>query len=98
IRHQLRSYIPRDIWNCDESSLQYNKQPAYSNVCKESGKVLADIKLDKTCIITFYVTNADRSEKRKLLVIKRSQTPQAFCQNKININNLPVTYHFNQKA
>lgn len=98
IQHQLRSFALHDIWNCDESGLQYNKQPAYSNVRKEHGKVLAGVKLDKTRITTFHVTNADGSEKRKLLVIGRAQTPQAFRKNKINIHNLPITYWFNKKA
>jgi len=98
IRHQLRSFALQDIWNCDESGLQYNKQPAYSNVRKEAGKVLPGVKLDKTWVTTFHVTNVDGSEKRKLLVIGRTQTPQAFPQNKINISNLPVTYRFNKKA
>ena len=63
IRHQLRSFALHDIWNCDESRLQYNKQPAYSNVRKEYRKVLADMKFDKTRITTFHITNADESEK-----------------------------------
>lgn len=63
IRYQSRSFALCHIWNSDESGLQYNKQAAYSNVCKEPGKALACEKLDKTCITIFHVMNADGNEK-----------------------------------
>jgi len=98
IQAELISYRVQDIWNCDESGLQYNKQPAYSNVKKVPGKVLAGVKLDKLRITTFHSVNADGSEKERLTVIGRAQNPQAFRRHKINPHNLPVTYRYNRKA
>jgi len=98
IGNKLKAFHLRDIWNCDESGLQYNKQPAYSNVRKEKGKVLEGVKLNKTRITTFHSVNADGSEKRCLTVIGRAQAPQAFRQKKINIHNLPIVYRYNKKA
>lgn len=48
IQEKLMHFALRDIWNCDKSGLQYNKQPAYSNIRKEKGKILEGVKLDKT--------------------------------------------------
>lgn len=98
IQAELLSYRLQDIWNCDESGLQYNKQPAYSNVKKVPGKVLAGVKLDKLRITTFHAVNADGSEKERLTVIGRAQHPHVFRRNKINPHNLPVTYRYNKKA
>ena len=42
--------------------------------------------------------NQDGSDKRKLWVIGRAQTPKAFRKNKVNIANLPVFYRFNKRA
>ena len=98
IQESLRHFALKDIWNCDESGLQYNKQPAYSNVRKENGKVLEGVKLDKTRITTFHTVNADGTEKKCLTVIGRAETPQAFRRNRININNLPIIYRYNKKA
>ncbi|PWW79695.1 hypothetical protein C7212DRAFT_291622, partial [Tuber magnatum] len=78
LQRKLLSYRVPDIWNCDESGLQFNKQPAYSNVKKDDGKVLAGVKLDKVRITTFYTVNADGSEKLKLTVIGQAKTLHAF--------------------
>jgi len=69
IQAELLSYQLRDIWNSDESGLEYNKQPAYSNVKKVLGKVPAGVKLDKLWIRTFHSVNPDGSEKERLTVI-----------------------------
>lgn len=98
LQHQLADFAPKDRWNCDESGLQYNKQPSYSNVRKEKGKILSGIKLDKTRVTTFHCVNSDGSEKRRITVIGRAQTPQAFRQQNINPANLPITYRYNKKS
>lgn len=91
VQHQLADFAPKDRWNCDKSGLRYNKQPSYSNVRKEQGQILASIKLDKTRVTLFHCVNSDGSEKRRISVIGRAQTPQAFRQQNINPANLPIT-------
>ena len=98
VGNKLKAFHLRNIWNCDESGLQYNKQPAYCNLRKEKGNVLKEVKLNKTQITTFHSVNADGSKKRPLTVIGRGQTPQAFRQKMINIHNLPIVYGYNTKA
>jgi len=98
IQAELLSYRLQDIWNCNESGLQYNKQPAYSNVKKVPGKVLAGVKLDKISITTFHSVNADGSEKERLTVIARAQNPHVLCRHMVNPHNIPVTYRYNKKA
>ncbi|CUS08285.1 unnamed protein product [Tuber aestivum] len=98
IQAELSTYRLQDIWNCDESRLQYNKQPAYSNIRKVLGKVLAGVKLDKLQITTFHSVNVDGSEKERLTIIARARNPHVFCCHKINPHNLPVTYRYNKKA
>ena len=48
IHECLRHFALNDIWNCDQSDLQDNKQPAHSNVKKENAKVLEGVKLEQT--------------------------------------------------
>lgn len=95
---QLVAFAPRDRYNCDESGLIFNKQPEFSNVHKGKGKQLSGSKDSKTRITTFHLVNQDNSDKRKIMVIHRSQTPQVFRRDKVNTANLPVIYRFNKKA
>jgi len=91
-------FSSQDIYNADESGLVFNKQPNSSNVRLGPNKRLRGGKDQKTRITTFHIVNQDGSDKRKLWVIGRAQTPKVFRENKVNTANLPIIYRFNKRA
>jgi len=98
LAQQLSQFSPQDIYNADESGLVFNKQPNLSNVRLAPNKALKGGNNEKTRMTTFHIVNQAGTDKRKLWVIGRAQTPKAFRQNRINIANLPVFYMFNKRA
>jgi len=62
------------------------------------GTIPQGAKKDKPRVLLLLTTNADGSDKRKLLFIHRTKTPRVFRDAKINPDNLPVTYRYNKKA
>lgn len=56
------------------------------------------VKKNKTRVTVFVTVNADGSDKRRVMLIKKSETPVCFRTAKINPNNLPVDYRYNKKA
>lgn len=71
LAEELCEFAPSDRYNYDESCLQFNLQPQYTNARKQKGKRLKGVKKDKARVSTFHICNSDGSDKRKLIVVHR---------------------------
>ncbi|XP_069354655.1 tigger transposable element-derived protein 4-like [Maniola hyperantus] len=85
------SYAPNDIFNANETGIFFNMAP--DQTLKFKGEKCVGGKLFKERITVLVVANMSGTEKRKLMVIGKSNL-QCFK----NIKQLPVTYKANKSA
>uniref|UniRef100_H3AH01 HTH CENPB-type domain-containing protein n=1 Tax=Latimeria chalumnae TaxID=7897 RepID=H3AH01_LATCH len=94
LQELLSSYNAEDIYNADETGLYYRATPDSSMVfCKT---VLSRLKKAMDRITLLVCANMNGSDRRKLLVIGKSQCP--CCMKGVNPATLPVTYKSNKTA
>lgn len=90
--HIFSTHADKDIYNANETEFIFQLLPARTLA------VMADIcvggRNSKNRITLLLCSNMDRTEKRDLFVIEKSQKPQCFLQFK----SLFVTYGHNKKA
>jgi hypothetical protein len=94
IRQLLRSYAPRDIFNCDETGLYWKMIPDRSL----STRSLPGRKKDKARISALFCCNSDGSERLPIWFIGTAKRPRAFSAANINVENLGCYWRFNKKA
>lgn len=94
IRELVKQYPPRDIFNCNETSLFWKSTPDKSFT---TGPVPVQ-ENDDAQISLHFCTNSDASERLPLWIIGNSQKPQAFHAAKTNIENLGCCWRYNKKA
>lgn len=81
---QLEKFAPKDRFNCSDIRLELTRLP--------------DVPPDKKRRVTvFLCVNADGSEKRRVIVVNRVQSPASFVQENVNPANLPVVYRCSQR-
>ncbi|CAG8774375.1 4514_t:CDS:1, partial [Cetraspora pellucida] len=95
LQNILEGYEPHNIFNTDECGLCYRIDPSFSlSTVARKGK-----KKDKTRITVLCTANMSGTEKITPLVINKSKMPNAFREARITFyNQLPVDYHYNEKA
>lgn len=74
IRMTLNAYNPRDIFNCDETSLFWKQIPDRSLATRS----LPGRKKEKARITALFCCNSDGSEKLPTWYIGTAKTPRAF--------------------
>jgi hypothetical protein len=89
----LRGYIPRDIYNADETGLFFRALPNKTFAFR--GEKCAGGKMAKERLTIMACVNM-AGDSEKLLVIGKSARPRAF--RKLNLDSLPVTWRSNKKA
>jgi hypothetical protein len=87
-----RQYNSDDIFNADETGLFYKLTP--DQTLKFKGEECKGGKLSKDRITVLLCANLSGNEKRKLLIIGKSQNPRCFK----HIPRLPVKYKANRRA
>ncbi|XP_028131895.1 tigger transposable element-derived protein 4 isoform X1 [Diabrotica virgifera virgifera] len=87
-----QNYSDDNIFNADELGLFFKLTP--DKTVKFKNERCIDGKLSKERVTVLACANMSGSEKRKLLVIGKSQNPRCFK----SVNQLPVTYKFNKKS
>lgn len=87
-----RHYEEKNIFNADEAGLFYKMTP--NQTLKFKNENCSGGKLSKVRLTVLVCANMNGSEKRKLLVIGKSQKPRCFK----NAKNIPVSYKANRKA
>ena len=92
IQARLKSFSPKDIWNCDETGLFWKMAP--DKTIRLSA--LPGRKKQKDRITIMPCCNADGSEKMELMVIEKSKRPRVF-KGKTGAE-LSFDYHNNKKA
>ncbi|XP_031340904.1 tigger transposable element-derived protein 4-like [Photinus pyralis] len=85
-------YSENDVFNADETGLFFKLTP--DKTLKFRGEKCVGGKLSKERITVLVCANMSGTEKRKLLVIGKSQNPRCFK----NVRSLPVDYRANSKA
>lgn len=87
-----QGYADHEIYNADETGLFYKLLP--DKTMKFKGETCTGGKLAKDRLTVLLCANMDGTDKRKLLVIGKSQNPRCFK----NVKVLPVNYRANKKA
>jgi hypothetical protein len=85
-------YSDSDIFNADETGIFFRLTP--DKTLKFKAEKCAGEKLSKDQITVFVCANSNGTEKRKLFVIGKSNSPRCFK----NVNCLPVQYSANTKS
>ncbi|KZZ94480.1 mariner-Tc1 transposon family protein [Ascosphaera apis ARSEF 7405] len=91
IRDLVKEYQPKDVFNCDESSLFWRMIPDRSYTTQS----LPGRKKDKSRITAHFCCNADGSERLPIWWIGTAKSPHAFRQ--AQIHNM-VHWRWNKKA
>ncbi|XP_071041913.1 tigger transposable element-derived protein 6-like [Parasteatoda tepidariorum] len=89
----LENYKKEDIFNADECGLFYRAMP--NKTLATIGDKCKDGKISKERI-TILLSCSSTGEKLKPLVIGKARKPRCF--KKVNVKNLPVSWHGNKKA
>ncbi|XP_026471616.1 tigger transposable element-derived protein 4-like [Ctenocephalides felis] len=87
-----KQFSDDDIFNADETGLFYKLMP--ERTLKFKGENCSGGKLSKDRITLMVAANMSGTEKKKLLIIGKSQKPRCFK----SIKSLPVDYANNRKA
>lgn len=87
-----RQFSDDEIFNADETGLFYKLMP--DKTLKFKGEKCSGGKLSKDRITVMVAANMSGTEKKKLLIIGKSQKPRCFR----SVKSLPVDYANNRKA
>lgn len=90
IHRLLTTFAARDTWNADEFGLFYRQPPGWTL----SKNVVSGHKKEKTRMTFLACSNADGSEKMKLMMIRTAMNPRAF--KKKSGEELGFDYHANK--
>ena len=90
----LARYAADDIYNADETGIFYQMMP--NKTLTFRGEKCSGGKDSKKRITVLVCGNMTGTDKRKLLIIGRSQKPRCF--KHVDVNHLGVTYRWNKKA
>lgn len=94
IRQVIKQYSPKDIFNCDETSLYWKMVPDQI-LANQSIPVREKV---KTRISFHFCVNSDGSERLPVWVIGTAKKPRAFQAAGINIDNLGCHWRYNSNA
>jgi len=94
---QLLLYDKKDVYNCDETGLEWRKLNDHTYVHSSFQGQLSGIKSDKSRITILNCVSLT-GEKKKLLVIGKHSKPQCFKQFNYDTSKLPVIYKANKTA
>lgn len=87
--------VPEQIYNADETGLNWRQLPTKSFVTEDEKKV-SGRKLQKERITLMVCANASGTHKLKLLVVGKSKNPRAL--KNVKVESLPVTYMCQSRA
>uniref|UniRef100_A0A1B6FS75 HTH CENPB-type domain-containing protein n=1 Tax=Cuerna arida TaxID=1464854 RepID=A0A1B6FS75_9HEMI len=89
------SYSPQQVYNADETGLNFKALPTKSLASREE-KSAPGFKMDKQRLTVLACSNASATNKIPLMVIGKSKKPRCF--KNMNMNALPVYYKNQKKA
>ncbi|XP_046685292.1 jerky protein homolog-like [Homalodisca vitripennis] len=89
------SYSPQQVYNADETGLNFKALPKKSLASREE-KSAPGFKMDKQRLTVLACSNASATNKIPLMVIGKSKKPRCF--KNMNMNALPVYYKNQKKA
>lgn len=87
--------VPEQLYNADETGLNWRQLPAETFVSGEEKKV-SGRKLQKERLTLMVCANASGTHALKLLVVGKSKYPRAF--KNVKVESLPVTYKSQSRA
>src|SRR5215469_12386898 len=94
IRQALSTYDPKDIFNCNESSLFWKMTPNRSL----STRSIPGRKKEKARISILFCCNSTGTERLPMWIIRNAKKPRAFHAAGIRIENLGIYWRSNKKA
>ncbi|XP_046686075.1 jerky protein homolog-like [Homalodisca vitripennis] len=89
------SYSPQQVYNADETGLNFKALPTKSLASREE-KSAPGFKMDKQRLTVLACSNASATNKIPLMVIGKSKKPRCF--KNMNMNALPVYFKNQKKA
>uniref|UniRef100_UPI00358FDD14 tigger transposable element-derived protein 2-like n=1 Tax=Myxine glutinosa TaxID=7769 RepID=UPI00358FDD14 len=89
-------YIDEQIYNADETGLEYKKLSDRSLAFKDDPTAKKGFKVFKDRVTRLFCINRSGSHKMKTLMIGKFGKPRRF--HHVNMDTLPVTYEFSHKA
>ncbi|XP_046684625.1 jerky protein homolog-like [Homalodisca vitripennis] len=89
------SYSPQQVYNADETGLNFKALPTKSLASREE-KSAPGFKMDMQRLTVLACSNASATNKIPLMVIGKSKKPRCF--KNMNMNALPVYYKNQKKA
>jgi hypothetical protein len=87
-----QDYSEEDIYNADRTGVYYNMTA--DSTFKFKGEKRVGRKMSKNCLTVLMCVNMSGTNKKRLFVTGKSQTPRCFK----NLKKLPVGYAANKKA
>lgn len=94
ICHSLKHYKPQDIFNCDETGLNWRLFPDRSLT---TGPISGQEK-EKSRVTAHFCCNSDGSERLPIWFIGTAKRPRAFRAARINVDNLGCFWRYNRIA
>ncbi|XP_028649015.2 jerky protein homolog-like [Erpetoichthys calabaricus] len=91
----ISSYSPQQVYNADETGLNFKALPTKSLASQEE-RSAPGFKMDKQRLTVLACSNASATNKLPLMVIGKSAKPRCF--KNMNMNSLPVFYRNQKKA
>lgn len=93
IEEKMQAYDPKDIWNCDETALQYKNPPTKSYVTKDDDCKGSKQRKER---VTILLCCSLLGEKYSPLIISKSKSPR--CMRNFDIKNINVQYLSSKNA
>lgn len=90
----ISEFADYEIWNCDETGLQYKAIRQWSYFCENADK--HGIKLSKKRI-SILLTVSQNGEKKRPLIIGPSARPHSFAEILYDTEQSSIDYYFNKK-
>ena len=90
-------YVPKQVFNCDETGLFWKKMPKRTFITQEE-KALPGHKPMKDRLTLLFCANASGDCKITPMLVYHSENPRVFKRNNVQKSKLPVMWKSNAKA
>jgi hypothetical protein len=94
IRQVIKQYLPKDVFNCDETGLNWRMIPDQSLASPS----IPGREKENDRITLHFCTNSDASERLPVWIVGTAKKPRAFQAAGINIENLGCYWRHNKNA
>jgi len=93
---ETESFVPDQIWNCDETGLAWRMTPDRTLAARSDTTASQGYKQAKERVTVLLACNWSGTDKPRPLVIGKSRSPRCF--HHVNMDALPVVYRHSQNA